>query len=858
VPIRSLNIHVKGRVQGVGFRPFVYKIARRNLVDGWVLNSSDGVHIHAQGDSDCIESFLNDLEFDAPNAANIVSIDVEDAPFEPGKGFEIRESEGSQTGRTQVSADLATCQDCLSELFDPKNRRYHYPFINCTNCGPRFTIIEGLPYDRPLTSMGDFEMCPECRAEYSDPSDRRFHAQPDACFECGPSLSLTWNDGTVPDGILPVEGTDDIDERRRRSDAMIASVAQMLEEGKIVAIKGLGGYHLACDARNGEAVQELRNRKHRGGKPLAVMALDVEMAREFCKVNEVERDLLESSAAPIVLLERRAGVSMISRPVAGTLHEIGVMLPYTPLQHLLMRAVRFPLVMTSGNFTEEPIVSSNSEAHERLREVADAFLDNNRRIVSKYDDSVVRVIDGRVQFVRRARGYAPIPVNLPESCGLSPSILATGAQQKATVTLTSGTEAFVSQHIGDLENAESMDFWERTIGLYKKMFKVEPRAIACDTHPEYLSGKWAREMAAAENRDLGEQPEQAEHADGDGHSDGVEQPDQTKHPKAAENTDGNGQPNAAEQPKLKLLEVQHHHAHIAAAIAENAAGSRSIDVLQGVIGVALDGTGFGDDGTIWGGEILLCNCLEYHRMGHLSTFPIIGGEQAIWHPSRLAFGLLREHGLLDHPAAKNLLDHIGNENVTLLCQMADKNLNTVHTSSAGRFLDAISALLGICMDATFDGEAPMLLEAAAYDESTAELADDPDAVEALKRYGVSIAGNPDGTFEIETSSIVKGVLDDMLAGVPESVISRRVHASLCDCIVRGCETTRENTLISTIALSGGVFANRLIFRGVERRLRERGFATITNIALPPNDGCISYGQAAVASTTLSQMKMAKC
>ena len=842
---RSVNIHVRGTVQGVGFRPFVYRIAMRNLVQGWVLNAPDGVHIHVEGDGELVESFLHDLEFEAPAASFISSIEVEDAPPErnaSGAKFEIRESEqrdsagaggpgGSAKKRTRISPDLATCPDCLRELFDPSDRRYRYPFINCTNCGPRFTIIEGLPYDRPATSMREFEMCPQCASEYVDPADRRFHAQPDACFECGPKLSLRVGDD-VRTGTT-----------REESDTLIAEVAKLLAAGQIVAIKGLGGYHLACDASNEQAVATLRERKRRYGKPLAVMVRSVEEAQRYCKVGPEERRLLESMASPIVLLERlgASDAAPIAPSVAGTLHELGVVLPYTPVQHLLMHAVGFPLVMTSGNFTEEPIVSDNADAHRLLGGVADAFLDNDRAIVSRYDDSVVRVVGSHVQFVRRARGYAPAPLKFPifgeggecegaagtatgagaavASAAQLPAIMATGPQQKNTFGLLAGDiaadgtmEALVSQHVGDLENAETMDSWQATLELYEKMFDIEPAAIVCDMHPEYMTTKWAKSHVGPTG--------------------------------------------------LPLVQVQHHHAHVAATLAENIAAGAA-DAKQQVIGVALDGTGYGEDGTIWGGEVMVGDCASYRRVAHLQTLAIVGGEQAIKHPSRLAYAVLHRDGLLDHPGARQLLDAIGDDQLALLPQMVERRLNCIDTSSTGRFFDAMSALLGICTDASFDGEAPMLLESAAYDPATNELVADPDPEGAAARYALEIApataaaaGDPAGKpLVLLTTPMVRAVLDDIASGVGTAAISLRIHRAVANGIARVCMQIRASEKarsLDTVALSGGVFMNRILLGATLDELREAGFEVLLPRELPPNDGCISYGQLAVAAARASQ------
>ena len=665
--MRAIRAHISGRVQGVGFRPHVLRTAHRNLVSGWVRNAGDGVEVHAEGDDALIASFLDDLEAEAPAAALVERISIEETEPRDCAGFEIAPSVAGRPDepggrrlaqRSHISPDLATCPDCLRELNDPADRRFHYPFANCTNCGPRFTIIDGLPYDRPRTSMRSFEMCPACADEYGDESDRRFHAQPDACFLCGPSLSLVLPDAQT----VHVEGGS-VDERRDASDRIIGETVALLRDGRIVAVKGLGGYHLACAARDDDAVLELRRRKGRLGKPFAVMVRDVPMACELAIVGERERELLESPAAPIVLLERRPDGSDLAESVCSGLAEVGLMLPATPLQHLLLGAFDGPLVMTSGNLTTEPIAANPAEAHARLGHIADAFLDNDREIVSRYDDSVVRVVSSArpanrdaVQFVRRARGYAPEPLPFPHFESGQGSILGAGAEQKATFALVpeGSGEAIVSQHIGDLEHADALAHWIGTLELYENIFGVNPSIAACDLHPDYLASKWMR-----------------------AHADRFE----------------------------RIVEVQHHHAHIAAVIGEHLTAGTLADAGEHVIGIALDGTGYGTDGTVWGGEVLVASARDFERFAHLATFPLVGGEAAIREPLRQAYGLLACNGLLDHPGASRLLDSLGRETAHALGEMLAKGIGCAETSSAGRLFDAMSALLGICTNPTYDAEA---------------------------------------------------------------------------------------------------------------------------------------------------------
>ncbi|MBI5232476.1 MAG: carbamoyltransferase HypF, partial [Coriobacteriales bacterium] len=560
------SLHVTGIVQGVGFRPFVYNLAVELGLAGWVLNASDGVYVVVEGDPAVVAGFPSAVRDRAPAMAVIESVVVEDVEPEGFTDFEIRESRSEAGARTLVSPDIATCPDCLAELLDPSDRRAAYPFINCTNCGPRFTIIEDVPYDRPMTTMRDFPMCDECAAEYRDPSDRRFHAQPDACFVCGPRLYLMPSPAAETPASLPAgwawSASAEVvprphrgrDFERERSTEIVAETARLLREGAILAIKGLGGFHLAVDATNETAVARLRDRKHRWGKPLAVMVADQEAARTLgVEIDDDEARTLEGTVRPIVLVRRVPAEGPLAPSIAGPLTEIGVMLPYTPLHHLLLRAFGRPLVMTSGNLSDEPIATDNAEAIERLGSIADAFLLHDRDIYSRYDDSVVRVIDGATAFVRRARGYAPFPLALPFETDTD--ILAVGPEQKNTFTLLSGSHAFVSQHIGDLENAETLRSFGQTLELYERLFRIDPRIDGHDLHPENQTTKWALEQ---------------------------------------------------EQPKVG---VQHHHAHIASVTAEHG-------ISEPVVGIALDGTGYGEDGRIWGGEVLIADWVGYERAAH--------------------------------------------------------------------------------------------------------------------------------------------------------------------------------------------------------------------------------------------------
>lgn len=824
--IDAVDIHVKGIVQGVGFRPFVYRMAKKYLINGWVLNAADGVYIHAEGESKLVDEFIMELSDNPPAASRVEEIDIKEVPLEDFDSFEIRFSDDDAVEETTlVSPELATCEDCVRELFNPNDRRYRYPFINCTNCGPRFTIIDHLPYDRVATSMAAFPMCEKCAAEYADPLDRRFHAQPDACFECGPSV--TWRVGE--------DGAESVGKTREESDAIFAAAVEMLLAGKILAVKGLGGFHLVCDANNAEAVAELRRRKRRDGKALAVMAPTVAAVRALCFVSEEEEAVLTGASRPIVLLRKRPD-GAIGAGVADRLSELGVMVPYTPVQHLLMHdfaeaweaahpeeaaAACAPgtpvplLVMTSGNVHDEPICIADEEAREKLAGIADAFLGNNRPILTRFDDSVVRLIqvdevDGKsgcaIQFLRRARGYAPVPVSVAAE-GAAPAegvIFAAGPEQKNTFTLLRGTDGFVSQHIGDVENAETYDAWLATKDRFESLFEMEPAAVACDLHPEYLTSKWAHHQG------------------------------------------------------LPVTEVQHHHAHIVSVMAEHG-------LTDAVCGIAFDGTGYGVDGAIWGGEVLLANRSNFERFANFAYVPMPGGAAAIKHPLRMAYGVLWAYDLLEHPAAAVALAPLGDE-AEVCDTMIERGLNTPMTSSVGRLFDAASALLGICTEPSYEGEGAILLEAAmeaagadepgaAAAEGAAGVVPDDDLA-ARERYAVTAEKNTaTETSTAEDTSVIlldaeatfHALLDDLEAGVPVSVIGRRFHDAMVSAIVMSAELVRALYGIATVALSGGVFMNRYLTEHVLADLAAAGFTAAINRDLPPNDGCISLGQAVVCS-----------
>lgn len=818
--MRHVHIHVTGIVQGVGMRPFVYREAMAHGICGWVLNAGDGVHIEAHARAEAVDGFVAALSEHAPAAARVERVDIAD--LKPSgwsaadeQGFRIVASQDQTAHTTLVSPDIATCDDCLRELFDPADRRYHYPFINCTNCGPRFTIIRSLPYDRAATSMNCFPMCPECAAEYADPLDRRFHAQPDACFDCGPHI--TWREASVGGepgeaAALPAVGT-----TREASDAIIERCIELLAGGGIVAIKGLGGFHLACDASNEQAVAELRRRKRRSNKPLAVMVRDLADVERLCHVNDVERGLLAGSIRPIVLLRRRAVCESGGSPdalalapsVAHDLPELGVMLPYTPLQHLLLAAAEargvHALVMTSGNLSEEPIETDDDLAWERLvaAGIADALLGNDRAILSRYDDSVVRVVNGAIMPVRRARGYAPQPLPLPALDGAPSCVLACGPQQKATIALTrEGTNGeatcFVSQHIGDVENGGTFDAWNAARTRLEDLFDLAPAALACDLHPSYLSDQWAREQARKCN--------------------------------------------------LPLVEVQHHHAHIASVMAEAiAAGQLTTDTR--VLGIAFDGTGAGTDGTIWGGEFLVASLDGFERTAHLLTWALPGGAASVRDARRNAFALLSELGLLEHPGAAQLLDSLDEQTRSVTATMIERGINSPRTSSMGRLFDAAAAILGICDKATYEGEPAIELEAAAWRAFSSESAC---PTGNMVSFSVTESSRPDDCHVLNSRPLFEALLEGIRTGVPAGKLALDFHVTIARSSARIAREICAREGLDTVALSGGVFMNRLLLQPLTRELKSMGLTVLIPRSVPVNDGCIAYGQAVIARARLAQ------
>ena len=756
------RLTIRGAVQGVGFRPCVYRLATELGLAGWVNNTAQGVTIELEGVRSSIERFLLRIEPEKPPRSFMQSLETVWLAPVGTEGFEICESNPGGAKTAFVLPDIATCPDCLREIRDPVNRRFGYPFTNCTHCGPRFSIITGLPYDRPNTSMRGFTMCKECRREYEDPCDRRFHAQPNACPVCGPHLEW-WN----PAGdVLASHG-----------EALTAAAAA-IAQGIIVAVKGLGGFHLMVDARNSAAVARLRTLKHREEKPFAVMVPSLEAARQACAISEMEERLLRSPEAPIVLLRRQEDGSDIAHEVAPGNPFLGVMLPYTPLHHLLLARLGFPIVATSGNRSDEPICIDETEALERLRGIADFFLIHNRPIVRHVDDSVARVMLGRELVMRRARGYAPLPIQLQHA---PEATLAVGAHLKNTIALSAGDSVFVSQHLGDLETAPAFSSFHAVIADFQRLYETRPAVIAADAHPDYLSTKAAAELAR--------------------------------------------------QTGARLFTVQHHYAHILSCLAEN-------ESTPPALGVAWDGTGYGLDGTIWGGEFLSVSQTGFERFAHLRTFPLPGGETAVKEPRRCALGLLYEifgeevFGMTDLAP----LRAFSAAELSTLRTMLRRSVNAPRTSSMGRLFDAVASLTGVRQISAFEGQSAMELEWRAGSE--------PDKI-----YPLEIHPSDGGaSLIIDWEPMIRALLADAQAGMPHSELSGRFHNTLVELIL---EIARRSGCLQ-IALSGGCFQNERLITHAVRRLAQEGFTPLWHQRVPPNDGGIALGQvAAVAMQNLN-------
>lgn len=788
-------ITVRGIVQGVGFRPFVHEAAHVRSLTGFVRNETGGVSIEVEGEPSEIRSFLDVLRTDPPELARITSVDVTPVPVRGAATFRIERSRASSRRGASIPPDTAPCRACLRELRDPTDRRHRYPFLNCTRCGPRFTIIGDLPYDRPNTTMVGFEMCPDCRREYRDPSNRRFHAQPTACPACGPELRLE-RPGRGEAGARDESGLDPL-----------AAAGTALREGDIVAVKGLGGYHLACDARDRESVRRLRRGKGREARPLAIMAPDLEWVRRHCRMDPREEEILTSARRPIVLLLRRdrrvarpssaspsreaEGRAGVAPEVAPGCRDLGVMLPYTPLHELLLEEVGGPLVMTSGNRSGEPIAYRDDDARERLAAVADLFLTHDRPIRARCDDSVTRVISGGEVPIRRSRGYVPESLPVPDGPGTRLSALAVGGHLKNTFCLTRGRRAFPGPHVGDLGTLEAYEALRDGVSHFARLFDARPQIVAHDLHPDYLSTRFAEELA--------------------------------------------------EEIGARRTGVQHHHAHVAACAAEHG-------VVEPVIGVAFDGTGYGSDGAVWGGEVLVADLRDFRRAAHLAYVPLPGGEAAVRQPWRMAAAHLlaadgdSEGALLGSATARRLADAVGSDRWRTVTEVARRGVGSPPTSSVGRLFDAVAALVGLRREVDFEAQAAMELETRAADAAATDTGRDPgDAI-----YPTGVSRDRDATLRWEPAPLIRAVVEDLETGRAPGPVAACFHRTLAAAVVELCRSVREEEGLERVALTGGVFQNALLTEWTVRGLERAGFEVLLHRRVPPNDGGLSYGQAAVA------------
>jgi len=749
------GIEVSGIVQGVGFRPYIYRLATELHLTGFISNTAAGVAIEIQGSPEAVEDFLSRLPAEAPPLARITSLAVRDLAVDHDRGFQIVASRGGEERRVLISPDVAICADCLRELFDCADRRYRYPFINCTNCGPRFTIVRDIPYDRARTSMSVFPMCAACQREYDDPLNRRFHAQPNACWECGPRVELWDHRGRTIESRNP-----------------IAEAAARMHDGAVVAVKGLGGFHLAVDATDADAVERLRERKRRVEKPFAIMVPDLATVERFCEVDEPARRLLASPQRPITLLPRKE-LSAIAEAVAPRNRYLGVFLPYTPLHYLLFAEGGFAaLVMTSGNISEEPIAIDNQEAVNRLGDLADFLLVHNRDILLRSDDSVLRVVSEKPRQLRRSRGFVPVPVFLQEEL---PPILAAGGELKNTICLTKGKHAFLSQHIGDLENLESYRFFEEAVEHLQRILEIKPQLVAYDLHPDYFATRWALAQAG-----------------------------------------------------FQRVGVQHHHAHVASCMAENHLEGR-------VIGFALDGTGYGTDGQIWGGEVLLSDYREFTRAAHLAYVPMPGGAASIHEPWRMAVSYLAQHFGRDLARLPiPFIAQLDPRRLEVVLRMLEQNVNSPLTSSCGRLFDAVAALAGIRQRVNYEAQAAIELEMAIGRASH-------DAA-----YPLTLVEEASGWL-IDTRPLFEALVCDLQQDVPVGAVSRRFHNGLVETFARLAGLLRERTGLDRVCLSGGTFQNVYLLERLEQRLKADHFGVFTHSEVPPGDGGLSLGQALVAA-----------
>ncbi len=750
------KITIHGIVQGVGFRPFIHKLVKENCLSGWICNSNRGVEMEIEGEDRAIQLMLETMKNHLPPLALIEAMQVEKLPLLGFSEFSIQESNSNHRHPLiLIPPDISICDDCLKELTDPSDRRYRYPFINCTNCGPRFSIIQDMPYDRNKTTMKHFSMCPECEAEYTNIENRRYHAQPDACPVCGPEITLFQ------------------DNRRVITSQPIEDVQRSLKEGQIGAIKGLGGFHLVCDAGHSQAVSRLRDMKQRDEKPFAVMAENVAMIRRFCFLSSYARRVLVSKERPIVLLKKKKNY-FLSPDIAPGNGYIGVMLPYTPLHYLLLQDSHLVVVMTSANFSDEPIIIQDEEAREKLAHRVDFILMHNRSIYNRCDDSVIKVHSNKSICIRRSRGYAPFPIVLSSR---SRQIMAAGPEEKNTVCFTRDRYAFPSQHLGDLKNRDSYHAYQEAIKRFIRIFQFQPEIIACDLHPDYLSTVYARQLSLEKN--------------------------------------------------LPLLEIQHHHAHIASCMAEN-------QLSEKVIGVAFDGTGLGDDGKIWGGEFLVADLKQYIRAGHLKYQVMPGGEQVIHQPWRMAFSYLYSifgQNLFGFDIP--LIRRRDSREISILAQMMNQKINTPYTSSCGRLFDAVSSLIGLRDEVNFEGQAAMELESMCQSKYA-------------QHYPYHIEETPVG-LNVNLEQMFHRLIHDVAAGEPKNKIATQFHHTITEFTLSMCLKIRKHFHLHTVVLSGGVFQNAFLLEQTIRKLKEKDFEVFIHQKMPPNDACISLGQAVIAS-----------
>lgn len=746
------KIYIYGIVQGVGFRPFIYNVCKKLNILGYVKNTASAVYIDAQGSSDSLKRLLEEIKNNSPSLSVIDHIEIYPCEEKDYVDFKILEST-DDGGFIPVSPDMGICDECLKELFDPHDRRYRYPFINCTNCGPRYSIIKNIPYDRPMTTMEKFKMCSRCQVEYDDPHNRRFHAQPNGCADCGPHIF--WRDGEN----VQSEGEDALRE-----------AIEFLNKGRIVAIKGVGGFNLAVDATDEKAVERLRKKKHRSDKPLAIMVENIDVAQKIALISEEEKAILLSQRRPIVLLKKKFPAELLIAPsVAPDIDTIGIMLPPTPLHHLIARDFGKPLVMTSGNLSEEPIAKDNDEAIKRLGDIADGFLLHNRDIFARIDDSVSMVIDGKEMLVRRARGYAPQPVIYFNKGIQRPrkglQVLALGPHDKVTICIAKNDYFFMSQHIGDMDNAKTLEYFKETVERYKTLFRIYPDIVAYDMHPGYITTQYALKME-----------------------------------------------------ELKKIAVQHHHAHIVSCMIDNG-------VFKKVIGVAYDGTGYGDDGRLWGGEIMVADLYGYQRLYHLKYIPLIGGHTAIRKIYKVGLSYMFESGRHFDMFEK----HIDGKEIGLLRSQWERKINVPEVSSVGRLFDAVAAVIGLRNYTSYEGQAAIQLE------SLIDL-----NVNGYYEYEIS----EDGI--IDPSNIVLSAYKDREMGVDLSVIATKFHNSIIMFTVDAVKKTKEFSDINDVVLTGGVFQNRYLLKNIKNRLEKEGFHVYVHRKIPCNDGGISLGQAAIA------------